>query len=122
MVFVEPVDEQTFAVRAVGGAARFGSKKIALLRCCRNGEKPIVDGKILQSVLRVAKALELLDAELVDYVEFRPFKFFSLRRAATGKTHTINVENANKERYDKIEFARLIAEYLENRKTKKPLK
>ena len=122
VVFVETVDEQNFAVRAVGGAARFGAKKIALLRCCRNGEKPMVDGKMLQSVLRVAKALELLDAELVDYIEFRPFKFFSLRRAATGKVHTINVDNANEERYDKIEFAHLIAQYLENRKIKKPLK
>lgn len=122
LVYVEHVDEQTFAVRAVGGAARFGAKKIALLRCCRRGEKPMVDGKMLQSVLRVAKALELLDAELVDYMEFRPFKFFSLRRAATGKSHTINADDANKEHYDEIEFSRLIAEYLDNRKTKKPLK
>lgn len=119
VVFVERVDERNFSACAVGGAARFGAKKIALLRYRNSGEKPMIDGKMLQSVLRVAKALELLGAELVDYIEFRPFKFFSLRRAATGKAHTINVDNADKERYEKIEFARSIAQYLDDRQNKK---
>lgn len=122
LVLAETVDEQSFAVRAVGGAARYGSKKIALIRCCRNGEKPMVDVSLLQSVMRVAAALELLDARLVDYIEFRPFKFFSLRRAATGSAEAVDAESASEERYPDIKLSPLIAKYLESRKTKRAKK
>lgn len=118
LVLAESVDEQNFAVRAVGGAARFGSKKIALLRCCHSGEKPMIDFGILPSVMRVAKSLELLDARLVDYIEFRPFKFFSLRRATTENIFIVDAENASKERYEDTEISSRIAEFIESRKTK----
>lgn len=108
----ERLEEENRIREIVGGACRYGAKRIVWL-CC----KPTVSGILpdsarIDEVATVIRALVAVDSEFVEYAEYAPFGFFCLRRAVFGDGRIVDAADATDDKYAPVsQFASLAEEY-----------
>lgn len=82
-------------------ACRSDAKKIVLLRfeprLKRKRVLPSFDRQ--RQLIKIARLMDALGVELVDYVEYKQMSFFSLRNAVRGDNGVYHVQNADTECY-----------------------
>ncbi len=86
----------------LSGVCRYDATSVALLRFVPHENDVSASRTLdrLETVKRLLPSLELIDARLVDYVEYFPFGFISLRRALGGNDTPVAVQAASLAEYD----------------------
>ncbi|MDE6401167.1 MAG: hypothetical protein K2L54_00975 [Clostridiales bacterium] len=103
IISTERLFTENLTAEILSGVCKRGAVKIALLRFIPHEDdatvESILDGA--ENVSRLLQTLGLIDAELVDYIEYFPFGFMSLRRALCGNDKYIAVQAASANKYEK---------------------
>lgn len=116
IIRAERLTEADRVRETVGGACRYRAEKTALIYCDPAAAVPSPSARRLERLTDIIKALDILGIGFVDCIEYRPFKFFGLRRAAGGDARVVEAAESSFVRYadSRVSVSRML-EYIRSR-------
>lgn len=102
--------------KTVGAACGLNAAKVAVVEYGRREKRVFPDEQTLKYLSETIAALEAVGILFVDQIDFSGYKFNSLRRVISGGAEYVDLQDAKREKYEKVpNFGEIISEYAKKR-------